>query len=50
MANEILEEWKVEEKIPKFKKILIKFEFNDKIEEMEERFKNYTKIVMKELN
>jgi hypothetical protein len=50
VANEILEEWKVEEKIPKFKKILTKFEFNDKIEEMEERLQNYTQIVMNELN
>ena len=50
IAKEILDNWKVEEKIPKFKKKLLKYGFNDKIEEMENRLGNYTEIVMKELN
>jgi len=49
VSEEILNEWKIENKIDIVEKKMKSFGFDDKIIEMKERFVNYKNIVMSEL-
>ena len=48
VIGEILDEWKVSEKIGMVEEMMVKFGFNDKVEEMKSRFSGYMDIIMSE--
>jgi hypothetical protein len=48
VIGEILDDWKVEDKIGMVEEMMVKFGFNDKVEEMKSRFGGYREIVMGE--
>ena len=48
VIGEILDEWKVEDKIGMVEEMMVKFEFGEMVEEMKSRFGGYREIVMGE--
>ena len=48
VIGEILDEWNVSEKIGLVEELMVKFGFNEKVEEMRSRFSGYGDIIMSE--